>query len=247
MKEICKPLEQFNIQLYYERIFFDKTFYILSSEEKAYLRFCIQPDKNFINQLMLAPVSGFKNFLWPDCPKGIAPLEFLFKNDIWHGLSFIRKSNNFIEVWNFTSTRSNENVIKFYIDNIDWLERFIYYFNQRILDIEEPNVKDRALIKLNSDLFQMGNNQNENMHSKIGLKLNNYILNIDNKNIKLSKREVECLYHLTLGKNIKEIARELSIGNRTVEDYLNNVKLKSGKHSRSQLIAVYLDNNVKIL
>ena len=45
-------------------------------------------------------------------------------------------------------------------------------------------------------------------------------------NVKLSKRESECLYYLSKGRTIKDIAKFLKISHRTVEDYIGNIKSK---------------------
>lgn len=62
-------------------------------------------------------------------------------------------------------------------------------------------------------------------------------------NIYLSKREMECLRFTVRGKSAKQIAAELKISSRTVEEYLNNIKLKLGVFSKAELI----DKTLEIL
>jgi DNA-binding CsgD family transcriptional regulator len=50
---------------------------------------------------------------------------------------------------------------------------------------------------------------------------------IKGRDIIMSKREMECLSLLSKGKRAKEIASFFSLSPRTVESYLNNVKIKS--------------------
>ncbi len=64
-------------------------------------------------------------------------------------------------------------------------------------------------------------------------------LEIDNQY--LSKRESECLRLTVRGKSAKQIAIELEISRRTVEEYLNNIKLKLGVFSKSELIDKVFD------
>lgn len=52
----------------------------------------------------------------------------------------------------------------------------------------------------------------------------------------LSRRESECLRLTVRGRSAKQIAAELNISRRTVEEYLNNIKLKFGVYSKSELI-----------
>ncbi len=53
----------------------------------------------------------------------------------------------------------------------------------------------------------------------------------------LSQREMQCLYQATRGKTAKQIAKALSLSNRTVEHYLDNIKNKMGVSSKAELIA----------
>ena len=43
-------------------------------------------------------------------------------------------------------------------------------------------------------------------------------------NIRLSKRETECIYYLIRGMTIKRIAQTLKLSPRTVESYIKNIK-----------------------
>ncbi|MBU0744420.1 MAG: LuxR C-terminal-related transcriptional regulator [Gammaproteobacteria bacterium] len=57
----------------------------------------------------------------------------------------------------------------------------------------------------------------------------------------LSKREQECLFYLTQGKGIKEIAKLLTLSPRTIETHIDNIKSKLHCHSRSSLISKVMD------
>jgi LuxR family transcriptional activator of conjugal transfer of Ti plasmids len=57
----------------------------------------------------------------------------------------------------------------------------------------------------------------------------------------ITKREYDCL-HLTLrGQSARAVGESLGISQRTVEEYLNNVKRKLGVHSKSELISAAMD------
>lgn len=57
----------------------------------------------------------------------------------------------------------------------------------------------------------------------------------------LTKRQKECLFYLSRGMTIKQIANKLALSPRTVEHYLDVVKDKLGCHSKSQLIAKMIE------
>jgi DNA-binding CsgD family transcriptional regulator len=77
--------------------------------------------------------------------------------------------------------------------------------------------------------------------TKLGLLPKN--VNSQNPSIKLNlgnavltARELECLEHTIKGFTAKEIAKKLAISPRTVEDYLNQVKVKLGTNTKQGMI-----------
>lgn len=61
-------------------------------------------------------------------------------------------------------------------------------------------------------------------------------------NVYLSKREIECLYFLARGKTAKMIAKILTLSPRTVEYYIDNIKVKLNVRSKSELIDKFIEN-----
>jgi len=70
-------------------------------------------------------------------------------------------------------------------------------------------------------------------------------LNVNGEEIHLSMQEFKCLAWLSRGKTIKEVARIMNLSPRTVESYLDNVKLKTKIESRSKLIDLFVLNFYK--
>ncbi len=68
------------------------------------------------------------------------------------------------------------------------------------------------------------------------LVLKNEYINKTTEDIKLSPRELECLFHLNNKKSINQIASLLNLSPRTVESYLHNVKLKFNCQNITQLV-----------
>lgn len=61
---------------------------------------------------------------------------------------------------------------------------------------------------------------------------------INGHEIILTRRESDCLHCLAQGKTAKETARILGISNRTVEAYLENIKMKANIRHKSGLISI---------
>lgn len=61
--------------------------------------------------------------------------------------------------------------------------------------------------------------------------------------ISLSLREAQCINYILLGKTMKAVATMLQLSPRTVEGYIENIKLKIGCHSKSELFQFILNSN----
>jgi DNA-binding CsgD family transcriptional regulator len=68
---------------------------------------------------------------------------------------------------------------------------------------------------------------------------------INNKTY-LSKRELECLQLTLKGYTAKRIGRELGISHRTVEEYLVNIRVKTGASSKAELIEMTIDEFIPL-
>ncbi len=60
-------------------------------------------------------------------------------------------------------------------------------------------------------------------------------LTADNKHY-LTQREFDCIKHLIKSKSYKLVANELNIGQRTVQDYMNNIRAKLNLCSKRELL-----------
>lgn len=51
--------------------------------------------------------------------------------DIWHGFSIYKHHKDSLEAWHFATTRNNPQIVNFYINHLDLLNRFILYFQDK--------------------------------------------------------------------------------------------------------------------
>lgn len=63
-----------------------------------------------------------------------------------------------------------------------------------------------------------------------------YIITESIPEYNLSKRQIECLFHLLRGQSANDIAITLNIGKRTAETHIDAIKCKLGCDTKSQLI-----------
>jgi len=56
---------------------------------------------------------------------------------------------------------------------------------------------------------------------------------------RLSNRQTECLFYLSKGYSMKEIARKINVSPRTVESHMKCLKEKLNVNVRSSLVCLY--------
>ncbi len=90
--------------------------------------------------------------------------------------------------------------------------------------------------------------------SKIGLLNNDELRHYNTDGLRIfkkfdiyfSKREMECIYLLIRGKTSKMIAKELNLSYRTVEHYLENIKIKLNVSTKAALVEKIIDECLQI-
>lgn len=72
-----------------------------------------------------------------------------------------------------------------------------------------------------------------------------YMLNdCSSNNYKFTVRETECLFYIIRGKTAKQIAKVLNLSPRTVEFYIERIKLKMDCTTKSQIVAKAISENL---
>lgn len=98
----------------------------------------------------------------------------------------------------------------------------------------------RKLIKLDfNPVFSSGlsaNQPKEFDYLLQELKITKFYFPLKRKTFYLTKREAECLYYLVRAKTAKEIALLLNISPRTVESYIDTLKMKLECNSKIDLV-----------
>ena len=142
-----------------------------------------------------------------------------------HGITLLDKLPNGIGFYNFASTQYSAMQLNKYVDHLDDLYEFIFYFKETALDLLTQASKFR---------FIMPDNKNKKLilHSSLGSQAEGDVryagkLVVDSKEkIFLTLKEKECVEWYLKGKTSSEIATIMGISKRTVETHIENIKFK---------------------
>ena len=107
-------------------------------------------------------------------------------------------------------------------------------------------LKDSESAELKKAILAVVNGDDYIQPSLIPL-LNAKMIDIDNDSVKIEKltrRELEVLKLLAIGKYNKEVAEELEISERTVKNHVSNIFKKIGVTDRTQAAVFAIRNNL---
>ena len=162
--------------------------------------------------------------------------------DYRHVFTIIKKDADISHFYHFGTHLLNPSIHLMYINNLDLLDRFITYFNVQVK--QSKKLLTAYDIVLNSDqrtsCVTVDNKQPlvTNLQDKRKLFLRSMLME-DPPN--LTVKEIECAKLLAKGKTAKEIAIQVGLSYRTIEDRINTLKYKLKAQNKSDLIAKLLD------
>jgi LuxR family quorum-sensing system transcriptional regulator SolR len=171
-------------------------------------------------------------FLWepnlPAAPVAILRNEFNFAN----GLTLVERYSTHYYMIAFAAPQSNKGVLDFYLNNIDLLKNYIQAFKERLRDLLDtlesqpfilpPPLQDENL----QDMLLSTTPQPPKKKSVI----------FNNQETYLTPKEHECIQQLSLGLSAKKIGQCLDISHRTVEQYFERAKIRTGCRTKQDLI-----------
>lgn len=247
--EICNPLfNNFGITYFeYDQIFNDgRVFYICTN--KDWLRFSLEnkmfDDEEHIRLCSIAKTQNCRYALWSTLKLDKTNLlSNYFQHDVWNGLTINEIEEDSFNIYSFATTKNNTHLNEFFINNLTLFDHFIFYFKQKlrlILDTGSENLTFNASPL--KDMLDL--EESDQYNSKINkfleqTALQKFEIKINNITAYLTKRELQCLQMLSVGKTMKNIGNQLEISQRTVESHINAVKNKTGIAFKTELISLY--------
>ncbi len=253
--EICKPLfNSFDITYFeYDKIFNDgKVFYICTN--KNWLQFSLEnkmfDDEEHIRLCSIAKAHNYRYALWNTLKlENTRLLSNYFQHDVWNGLTINESEEDSFNTYSFAATRNNTELSEFFLNNLHLFDHFIVYFKQKLKEILELESKKLTFSAtplkstIESETLAQYNNKVSTFLEQTTLQ--QLEVKINNITTHLTKRELQCLKMLSVGKSSKEIGNQLGISHRTVETYINGIKSKTNLQFKNELISFFEKNSIK--
>ena len=169
-----------------------------------------------------------------------------YKYNLWHGMRIYEHNQDSIECWHFTSSIENFQIVNFYITQNDLFKRFIHYFKEKAKSLMEA---EKNLSVLNKNIFDylpaLSESSTQGTKFLSDIATDKFNIKIDGKEIRISKREAECIEHISNNKTFKEAAALMELSPRTVEYYIRNVKQKTNCYNSRSLVNMFNKSSTK--
>ncbi len=245
--KICKDFfRETGITFYnYVRVYHDGSRISLTSNKSWALYVFTHHEKHQIIAETIPPNGHSRYMVWDndenhrkDSLLTVARSDY----NIDHGFTVITAYEGYIEFQYFASTRENQAINNFYVNNLDILNSFGAFFRERASKIIHAAEKEKIIFPGHKVFWLEEDNNTGKFHQNAYFKtlreyeVSRYYLSGKHRNIYLTKREAQCLTALIDGLTAKETARLLKISHRTVHIYLESVKQKLGCQRRSELV-----------
>lgn len=240
IKQLCQPLKnKFNL-----------SFFLFVRDYKNGQRIWLTTHGEWTEYFYtegLYKLSAFENpfipytpgyYLWSTLP-GQNVFDMARGFDIDHGITFVSDHAKHYDFFHLGATRDNPQVLNFYLNHRDALERFIAYFKDAAADLIKQIEMNRMTVPFPKRSPQqniaMPNPEINIDEFLTEIERDRYYLKHDNEDVYLTRRESECLKWCLNGKSSDEIAIIMAISKRTVETHIDNVKEKLRCNKQFQL------------
>lgn len=238
IKQICNPvINELDLAYYsYGQFYDDGKCILLSTNKNVFLNHF---EKEY--QLTIAPQNTnpvqkkIYNLILIDneLPEIIADEHNLFGHGVM--LDIIKKHRGYYEMFCYVAKQDALDPANKFLNSLDKLDRFSEYFLE----------KTHALIRNdNNSIIELPTSMKPSINGSFKEEKEIYSIYYREQAITLSKRQIECLSFLTMGKTTKEIALILEISIKTVEDHIKVLKLKLNCNKKSELCYAGIQNNL---
>lgn len=171
-----------------------------------------------------------------------------------HSITITEPVHDGCEFYIFAVSAEHTRIIHYLVNNIDILYHFIMYFKDRgakllktahrhrlILSKSHRSQNEPITLLSDKDYQQELHNLKKQFYQ--GTSIHKYSFEKGDINgVKLTQREIQCLFYLLHKKTASETAKLMNISRRTVESYLDSIKRKINCDFKADIFTKLKDN-----
>lgn len=229
INNLIKPIaDHFGLDSFnYHKTFWDNSQIRLTNQPDWYEYYL--SNKLYLQSIFELPSVNYSKarIIWSNVYTHNEILRHASQFGIKHGITIIEPQNDGYEFYFLGSTIKGNEVINKYLNNFKLLEKFI----------ENLQTTGKELfLKLNDSKVTADDWAHNKLDFKLVDHINNFAFLSEIYNYKFTNREMQCLPLILKGNTSKQIAEALNLSYRTIEDYIDSIKLKTGAMNKNELI-----------
>ncbi len=182
----------------------------------------------FLSDMINLPAGAAQH----DKMKYATNIAFTKAHHINHRMYLILRGKGYYRICGFGLPADADSAIDFYLNHIDYLKRFVAYFECEAQHLIEQASWHQFQLSHYQDSAHHGNQSNYRP-DKTKLKPRSIPLKIDGETVKLPYKEVRCVAHALKGYTAKETGKHFHLSQRTAEAYVRSVKEKLNVSSKA--------------
>jgi DNA-binding CsgD family transcriptional regulator len=163
--------------------------------------------------------------------------------NISHPFYMFERYKNYFDLFVFSVASGNSSSVNTYFSNLPLLENFKFYFKEKAHTLISKALENKIYLPPHMQATFGGLNSNP-PHSNQKFMPKKYFFEHDEKSFYLNSRHMEVLKCLDLGHTAKETGKILNISHRTIEAYIDEIKIKFNLNKKSQLISFCHEMNI---
>ncbi len=172
-----------------------------------------------------------------------------------HAFTIVNSKENLKDFYHFATHLNNKAINQVYLSNLDLLQKFIYHFHEKVqqsknlssayqfqyaLDMQGSGFSTKDLSPTPNDVQQKKSEFMDCLALQSKQNQQTYLLHKDTpKAILLAPQQTKCLHLLLKSYPNKKIALELQLSNRTIDHYLERLRILLGCKNSKEMIATY--------
>ncbi len=246
--EICQPLLQFTPISFFNLVrVYDNHARLSFSNNQDWLEHYYKQQYHNESMFSNSPFCLENKFMThTSFPDNIVIRDAIDNFDICYGFVLIDRQAKHTDFFHFATSHKNSSVMNFYLNSIDMLEHFTFYFRDKAANLIKkckPNVPVDT-VSMFSEAKDLTDLTCERHKYLAATKLSKLQITLNNKVINLTRREIQTLWHYLQGKTAKEIAKAIYLSPRTVEYYLVRIKKKLNCQTRHDLFKMVMQSEL---
>lgn len=232
MNEIISPLNKYNIIYFtYNKNYTDGTRIRLTTHAN-HLKVFLENEYFRTGNIDANPQLYLNQAILFSTLKNQALVEWL-RNDfgIENGIYIVRKSELFTEFFSFAASLNNSQIVNFYLNNLDFMQNFCDYFKEKAKFLIAKAEQNKLIHDYHQKDIQVNPIVSKTELPYIPTKIDKII----------TPRKKEIINFVLKGYSAKEIAKILDLSHRTIETYINELKIKFDARNIVELVVKLME------